>query len=49
MSILASRLPLIKFLAIFGGLNFASTFLSKANNIFNLGNEKISDDNPRLY
>ena len=38
MSILASRLPAIKFLAIFAALNYATTYLSKVTkNIINLG------------
>jgi hypothetical protein len=38
MSILASRLPAIKFLAIFAALNYATTYLSKVKqNIINLG------------
>lgn len=31
MSILASRLPAIKFLAIFGGLNIGLTYASKVH------------------
>ena len=48
MSIFASRLPALKFLAIFGALNYGATFLSKVHNINYLGYEKISYDNSRL-
>ena len=35
MSILASRLPAIKFLAIFAALNYATTYLSKVTAKYN--------------
>ena len=49
MSILAGRTGAIKFLALFGALNFGFTYLSKVYGCYKVGDAKIGDDNSGLH